>query len=118
MPLESFRTPPRICVTKSTLHTHIIHLQMYMCLCKHIRNSNSVIFLLNRPNEIHCEVDIQFNVTVSSDSFVSVTPNIAYKNTDKEISDNKLRRSKSNKTKKCKRRHSDPGPKRTRYESI
>ena len=92
---------------------------MFMCLCKHVRNSNSVIFSLNRPNEIHCEVDIQFNVAVSSDSFVSVTPNIAYKNADKDISDNKLIRSKSNKTKKkCKRRHSDPGIKRTRYDSI
>ena len=92
---------------------------MCMCLCEHVRNSNSVIFSLNRPNEMHCEVDIHFNVTVSPDSFVSVTPNIADKNADKEISDNKLIQSKSNKTKKkCKRRHSDPGTKRTRYDSI
>ena len=63
---------------------------------------------------MNCEVDIHFNVTVSSDSFVSVNPNIADKNAD-----NKLIQSKSNKTKKkCKRRHSDPGLKRTRYDSI
>ena len=36
-PLESFRASRRICVTKYTLHTHIIHLQMCMCLCKRTR---------------------------------------------------------------------------------
>ena len=91
---------------------------MYVGMCTYACNSKSVIFSINRPNEINCEVDIHFNFTVSSDSFVSVTSTIIDKKADNEISENEVIRSKSKKNKKKhRRRHSDPGPNRPRYDS-
>ena len=68
---------------------------------------------------MNCEIDIHFDVTVSSNSFVYEKPNILYKNAENGITDNKVIWSKSNKNKKKhKRRYSDPGPKRQRDDSI
>ena len=58
-----------------------------------------------------CEVDIHLNVTVSSDSSVSITPKIHYKNSTKSSTEN----STPKKPEKKKRTMSDPGPTRPSF---